>query len=240
MIRCQTSLAQRIRFRIVPVTLVVCMFAASMGCQNTNGGSSSSTLDKFFSPLPGNNGPSAPAGPAPLAPVTPTAQNPSSPVSDKDPLLGGGVPLNRMPSQTAQATTPGAVGNVNPQTGLPHLPAPASSTSPAALTTGNFSTLDPNRNPVTTVGATAAAGVGATSPFGAPEEFRNLMQQLTTRGLAWQRLDYNPQAGDWKFYCAVKDPAQPNATRNFETTAKTDVAALKAVLEEIDRTFPRK
>lgn len=236
----QPILAGRIRFRIAVPALIGMFFCASAGCQNTNGGSSSSALDKFFSPLPANNGASSPAGPTPLAPVTPTAQNFGTSVPDKDPLLGGGVPLNKMPAQMAQTPAPAGLGGNYPPPGLPSLPAPASSTSPAALATGNFSTLDPNRNPVTPVGATATAGVGATSPFGAPEEFRSLMQQLTTRGLAWQRLDYNPQSGDWKFYCAVKDPANPTATRNFETTAKTDVAAIKAVLQEIDRTFPRK
>ena len=121
------------------------------------------------------------------------------------------------------------------------MPSPSSSTSPAALATGNFSNLDPTRSNVTPVGATASAGVGAThSQFGSAEEFRTLMQQLSTRGLAWQRLDYSPQTGDWKFYCAVKDPTQNGATRNFETTAKTDVAALKAVLEEINKSMPAK
>ena len=207
-----------------------------VGCQNTGSNSGGSSLDKFFSPLPGNNS----AAPPPNA-VTPQAPtNPlnfGSPVSDKDPLLGGGIPLNRLPAQNT-----GLAGNFNnPNNGVPNLPSPTSSTSPAALATGNFSTLDPTRSNVTPVNATANAGVGAAnSQFGSPEEFRSLMQQLSTRGLAWQRLDYSPQTGDWKFYCAVKDPTQNGVTRNFETTAKTDVAALKAVLEEINKSMPQK
>lgn len=207
------------------------------GCQNTGSNSGSSgSLEKFFSPLPGNNTVAPP--PNAVTPQAPSLLNFGSPTSDKDPLLGGGIPLNRLPAQNTAIA-----GNFNnPNNGnVPNLPSPSSSTSPAALATGNFSTLDPTRSNVTPVGATATAGVGATSSqFGSAEEFRALMQQLSTRGLAWQRLDYSPQTGDWKFYCAVKDPLQNGATRNFETTAKTDVAALKAVLEEINKSMPVK
>jgi len=204
------------------------------GCQNTGSNSgSSSALDKFFSPLPGNNS----SVPPPNA-VTPQASsllNFGSPAPDRDPLLGGGIPINRLPAQNTALA-----GNFN-NNNVPNLPSPSSSTSPAALATGNFSNLDPTRSNVTPVGATANAGVGATnSQFGSAEEFRTLMQQLSTRGLAWQRLDYSPQTGDWKFYCAVKDPMQNGATRNFETSAKTDVAALKAVLDEINKSMPAK
>lgn len=204
------------------------------GCQNTGSNSgSSSSLDKFFSPLPGNNTAAPP--PNAVTPQAPSLLNFGSPTSDKDPLLGGGIPLNRLPAQNTALA-----GNFN-NNNVPNLPSPSSSTSPAALATGNFSTLDPTRSNVTPVGATANAGVGATnSQFGSAEEFRALMQQLSTRGLSWQRLDYSPQTGDWKFYCAVKDPMQNGATRNFETTAKTDVAALKAVLEEINKSMPAK
>ena len=207
------------------------------GCQNTGSNSgSSSSLDKFFSPLPGNN--SAAPPPNAVTPQAPSLLNFGSPTSDKDPLLGGGIPLNRLPAQNTALA--GNFNNPN-NNNVPNLPSPSSSTSPAALATGNFSNLDPTRSNVTPVGATASAGVGATnSQFGSAEEFRALMQQLSTRGLAWQRLDYSPQTGDWKFYCAVKDPTQNGATRNFETTAKTDVAALKAVLEEINKSMPQK
>ncbi len=208
------------------------------GCQNTGGGGSG--VDKFFGPLPGNN-----SGTTPPNAVTP---QPSflnfggSGAGDKDPLLGGGVPISRLPVQNGQNTA--IAGNMPPPNtnGVPNLPAPYSSTSPAALATGNFSTLDPTRTNVTPVNATAIAGIGtaANSQFGSPEEFRSLMQQLSSRGMTWQRLDHSIETGDWKFYCAIKDPTQAGATRNYETAAKTDVAALKAVLAEINKTMPIK
>ncbi|MSR31754.1 MAG: hypothetical protein EXR99_09640 [Gemmataceae bacterium] len=230
----------RFKGRVQAAWIATCYVAFAWGlagCQNSGG--NSSALDKYFGPLPSangaNNGASVNNGAGGFSPVSPTPiafGNPA--VSDKDPLFGG-VPVSRIPSPTANAAIPGTFNSG--QGGLPNLPSPSSATSPAALATGSFSTLDPSRNNVMPVGVNPAPAV---SPFGTPEEFRSLMQQITTRGLAWQRLDYNPQAGEWKFYCAIKDPSQPGVTRNFETTARTDVSALRAVLNEIDRTFPPK
>ncbi len=180
-----------------------------------------------------------------------------------DPLLGG-PPVQK-------GTPPSAAPRAD---ATPGLPAPSSSTSPAALANGAVPSLDPNRelsindrNTGTAAtptggwrgpGSTAAGGapdvqlrppVPAGAPTAPPRQdapplpaatprvatFEQAEDALRARGVTWQRLETAPDTGEWKFSCFIPSRDNPSVHRTYEARARDQVAALQAVLEQIDR-----
>lgn len=181
-----------------------------------------------------------------------------------DPLLGG------PPLQQKGTSAPSSSSRAD---ATPALPAPSSSTSPAALANGAVPSLDPSRElaindrgtgaPVTPTGGWRGPGSavgGATpdvqlrppqtaGPPGVPPRqdappiptgpraasFEQAEDLLRTRGVTWQRLETAADSGDWKFTCFVPNRTNPNVHRTYEAQARDQLAALQAVIDQIDR-----
>jgi hypothetical protein len=193
-----------------------------------------------------------------------TTSSPEPKQAPVDPLLGG--PPIPQKGTSSPSSSPRADAT-------PALPAPSSSTSPAALANGAVPTLDPSRElsindrgsgtPATPTGGwrgpgSAAGGapdvqlrppVPAGQPGAPPRQdappvpaaaprvatFEQAEEALSARGVTWQRLETAADTGEWKFSCFIPNRANPNVHRTYEARARDQVAALQAVLDQIDR-----
>jgi hypothetical protein len=57
---------------------------------------------------------------------------------------------------------------------------------------------------------------------------------LQARGVSWFRLETTDQGG-YKFSCSIPNPQNRNLHHTFEAEAQTELAAIQAVLDRIDR-----
>jgi hypothetical protein len=66
------------------------------------------------------------------------------------------------------------------------------------------------------------------------DTYEQLQAQLTVRGVSWQQLE---TAGDhgWKYTCSVPKRQNPKVSRTYEATAATDLAAIRAALDQIGK-----
>jgi hypothetical protein len=143
----------------------------------------------------------------------------------------------------------------------PAAPGPVSSTSPAALAQGGGQPLDPEHN--LRIGAPPTAGQPgwqtppATEPpprpiFATPTRasagprpvvvpaasaqvasYEQAQAFLASRGVKWQRLETWGDSGEWKFSCSVPNPQNTFISRTYEARADTYLAAVRAVLEQM-------
>jgi hypothetical protein len=60
-------------------------------------------------------------------------------------------------------------------------------------------------------------------------------EQLKTRGILWQRLEMVADQGKWKFSCSVPNRQNRMINRTYEAVADTDLAAMQAVLDQMDK-----
>jgi hypothetical protein len=58
--------------------------------------------------------------------------------------------------------------------------------------------------------------------------------QLQARNVAWFRLETGEPSG-YKFSCSIPNRQNRNLSRTFEAQAQTELAAIQAVLEQIDK-----
>jgi hypothetical protein len=168
-----------------------------------------------------------------------------------DPLIGGAPPLqaNAPSTPTAKASGP-----------VPPVPAPTSTASNAALASLPGRTVDGRHElqinePKTTApsdpGWTAPAGssppapsqpladansstnytLGGGSKLGSFEQARS---QLQVRNVTWWRLE-TTEPGTFKFSCSVPNRQNRQLSRTHEAQASSELAAIQAVLDQIDR-----
>jgi hypothetical protein len=67
------------------------------------------------------------------------------------------------------------------------------------------------------------------------DSYQQLQDALTARGVTWQRLETIGDTGEWKFNCSVPNRQTPNLNRRNVARRRTDLDAIRAVLEQIDR-----
>lgn len=178
-----------------------------------------------------------------------------------DPLLGG-TGVSPSPVAAAPATGTPVAAAANPPSGkpLPPLPAPSSLTSTAALAAGPAPTLEANdlriadpsgraapggkptpSRPATSGDLTArpdvapVANVFAPSPGFQATSYERTQELLRSRGVTWQRLETYGEQGEWKFSCSVPNRLNRNISRTYEARASAPVAAIQAVLEQMDQ-----
>jgi hypothetical protein len=85
-----------------------------------------------------------------------------------------------------------------------------------------------------TQGQTVANGIeAAAGKTGGTETHQQVQQQLKERGMDWSR--HEEVAGGVRFMCTIPDRQNPSKIRTYEATAATELAAMKAVLEQITR-----
>jgi hypothetical protein len=67
------------------------------------------------------------------------------------------------------------------------------------------------------------------------DSFKDAQAQLEARGVLWRRLETLPETGEWRFACSVPDKQNPNKHHTFEVVDRDYLAAIQAVIKEIDR-----
>lgn len=85
-------------------------------------------------------------------------------------------------------------------------------------------------------GIVPVAAVPPSSPPAASPRiysYDQAMSVLTARGVIWRRLE-NTSEG-WKFSCSVPNRTNPTINRTYEAQAGTDLAAIQAVIDQMDR-----
>jgi hypothetical protein len=198
----------------------------------------SGTLDR--DPLLG--GPPLPRSPAPASPYASVSHPapPSSPVLPADPSPGesaGPAALAfatgrpeperdlRMPGPPATLTGGARLGGPQPE-------------APARLTSAGATA--PGVTPVAVTPAPRAPSAPAPEGLDAAT-FEQLQAMLAARGVAWQVLEVNGPAGQWKFTCGIPNHQAPGTWRNYEGVGAgaNGLDAIRAALREIDRTQAR-
>ena len=65
--------------------------------------------------------------------------------------------------------------------------------------------------------------------------FEQAQASLRAHGVTWQRLETSADAGEWTFSCWIPSRQNPSTHQNYEARASDQIAALRAVLEQIER-----
>lgn len=65
--------------------------------------------------------------------------------------------------------------------------------------------------------------------------FEQARDAIAARGALWQRLETTGEKGEWKFSCSLPNRQNPRLRRTYEASANDPVAAIRAVLEQIDK-----
>lgn len=203
------------RFTLSPchlVTLSLC-FCVTSGCSSTD--NKRASTDPLSSPAGsgGSSGTAAMTGSILAAPI------PAEPAVPAMPVASGGTP-----STAALA----AGGGPKPLTGGTDLRIGA---APAGAWQGQNKDAATLRQPEPTVQPVARArGVAG----GRITSYEQAMSVLTTRGVKWRRLE-TVENNESKFTCSIPSPQNPAVSRTYEARAANDLAAIQAVLDQIDR-----
>jgi hypothetical protein len=174
---------------------------------------------------------------------------------NSDPLVGSVLtPPTPVPAATVGQPTPTLTPTpAGGTSAVPPVPVNGSTLSNAALAGGGIpkpvdgehqlrisepaaqgATLRPPESvPVVPVARPQPMGTATT-----PSHVTTLEQGQTlleARGVQWQQLAMIRETGEWKFSCAIATPQNPNVSRTYEGRAKTGLAAMQAVLDQIDK-----
>jgi hypothetical protein len=162
-----------------------------------------------------------------------------------DPLIGNREPLPPAGGSILPAPQP------VPAAGPPPVPVATGTLSPAALASGGTpKPLDGGHD--LRIGDPAPAGVALNPPQPAPgaltstqvrgvptgfrvTTFEQGQSLLESRGVKWQRLEQEPGTGAWTLSCTMPNPRNPKLVRTFEAQAPSVLAAMQAVLDQIER-----
>jgi hypothetical protein len=147
-----------------------------------------------------------------------------------DPLLGG------------EATRPAGRAAALPAGPLPPLPAPSSTASNAALASAPLRPLDGRHDlRITSPGngteftpVAVAQNRASPDPGGSKMTYEQVQARLATLGVTWQKLETANQ-GEWQFTCAVSNRQNPAISRTYQAQGRDSLAAIQAVLEQIER-----
>jgi hypothetical protein len=85
------------------------------------------------------------------------------------------------------------------------------------------------------VSASGPAPAPVTTAAGSVTTFEQAQVLLKAHGVVWQRLETWGEGGEWKFSCSVPNRQNPNLRQNYEARAGDQLAAVRAVLEQIER-----
>jgi hypothetical protein len=65
--------------------------------------------------------------------------------------------------------------------------------------------------------------------------YEQAQEQIKARGVLWQDLKMVAETGEWKFSCSIPNRQNPAIRRTYEATANDSLAAIRAVLEQLDK-----
>lgn len=243
--RCSPGLRRRAALLISSLALLPGIVGLT-GCNTTSKGNSALTNDPLVGggpPLPtarsANQGPTG----AVAVPATPLAGTAGPGGTAVMPALQAptGTPSNAaLAANSAQPINPASMLRIGqPQPVQPTSTAPTggwTGTPPAGTTQPNQGAmLRPPATPAanTMVPATPIATSQQPPATAATSTDQQLLDQLQTRGILWQKLEYAD--GMWKFTCAIPNKQIPNAARSYVGTDKDRVNAIKQVVDQMDR-----
>jgi hypothetical protein len=86
----------------------------------------------------------------------------------------------------------------------------------------------PPAGPVATPGFALTGGGRATT-------YEQAQALLAARGVKVQRLESTGENGEWKFICSVPNRQNPQISRTYEARATDPIAAVRAVLDQLDK-----
>ncbi len=194
------------------------------------------------------NGPRIPqngaaAAPRPAVGVTGTVQLPPSPGSTSPAALAAAVPA--ADSSTLRiGATPAALASA-PRDGDPWQPsaAPAGATlqqpqplvgpPPRPVTDADPAPPPPALPMLTQPGSPPAPPTG-------PDQYAQLQDELTRRGVLFQSLEGPDDHGVWSFTCGVPKHGDPGAVHRVEASAvgERGLPAIRAAIDQIDHDAP--
>jgi hypothetical protein len=94
----------------------------------------------------------------------------------------------------------------------------------------------PQLTPVSNPGSSPGPAPARNAPAaGNATSFEQLQAQMVSRGVLWQRLEMVGDTGGWKYSCSVPNRQNPTLRRTYEARASDPVAAIRAVLEQLDK-----
>jgi hypothetical protein len=70
---------------------------------------------------------------------------------------------------------------------------------------------------------------------GRPLSIEQAQALLTSRGVTWQRLETVAATGEWECWCSIPSRQNPNVNHKIRGTGATPLAAIQAVLEQMDK-----
>jgi hypothetical protein len=108
---------------------------------------------------------------------------------------------------------------------------------PAAVANGNGATLRPPEPAVEPAIKQEPASINSTVSQGTtkPYTYDQAQAQLKARGMISQKLEMVADTNEWKFTCWLPNKQNPRLRRVYEARAHDNLAAIQAVLEQIDR-----
>jgi len=196
----------------------------ALGLPACNTPNRATTGDPLFGSPPPRKTAEGPATPGAAVTVLPPVATPNNGTSTA--ALASGQPRQydpdkdlRIASQGTNAGIQGWAGPTNPTqpvTGATlHGPEPVvtPATQPAAI---------PVNNSVIPAGDRLNA-------------FEQAQSKLKARGALWQRLEVSGTDDNWSFACSVPNRQDPKKHRTYEAHARDYVAAMQAVIDQIDK-----
>ncbi|MBL8798106.1 MAG: hypothetical protein JNM56_29685 [Planctomycetia bacterium] len=200
------------------------MSSLLVGCASDN-----RTVDPLVGGPPLNNNPPAAAPPAALG--RPTTGNTTAAVPTALPPLTAGnknstAAVAAGPAKPLDPTRDLRIDNVTPMV------QPVSRQVPYGR--------DPQGSAGATlqqpVSATGAPGVAAPIPItNRLSTYEQAQMLLQARQIKWQRLEMVGTGGEWKFSCSAPSRQNPASSRTYEARAATYLAAMQAVLDQMER-----
>jgi hypothetical protein len=165
--------------------------------------------------------------PSPAAPAS-TPANPASlaaaaPPADASTLRLGATPAT-LASNPHDDGDPWRIGST---------PTGAKLKQPETIT-------DPSVRPSAVLAPPTAGAPATPAQAAGPDQFAQLQDQLTQRGVLFQSLDGPDDHGVWRFSCGVPSRSDPSSIHRIEVSAPGDrgLAAMRAAIQQIDRDVP--
>lgn len=162
---------------------------------------------------------SEPAGPLPVIAAPTPAQSNAALATASVTQLDNGRDLRMGPPPTAKltgATPAGATG------------------TPSAVT---LNTPTPAGSPSDVSPLTRLEGVTPVPAVGGDGQWSALVKRLQDRGMTAFRLELQ-RDGLWRCGCSIPDRRNPSLKQTYNTSAPDPTSALRAVVEEVERSAP--
>ncbi len=224
---------QRPTRRIPWVAGALCALALFAGCNNITNRNPAPSADPLLV---------GPAAPAPAsAPSSPGATVGAPIATANPPPATAPAPVAPLPPPPASADTPStaslAIGGASRTPAGSPLAQPIAPPSPqswqGSAEGAVLNAPQPLYQPVARRDPSMARTVAPVSA-GRVMTYEQAQALLAARGVKWQRLETWGDAGNWKFSCSIPNRQNAFISRTYEAQAPSYLAAVQAVLAQIE------